>query len=107
MTYTPDNWVVIKIKGEGTYYRVLAGWSGGYTTGDSWRMNSGVTHVEEDEHYFYFYGTSGSFYQCRKTGYCLRKNNAHIWSQLQELHSDKVEMMPEDTDWMNTDWITI
>ena len=30
--YTPDNWVVIKIKGDDPHYRVLAGWSGGYTT---------------------------------------------------------------------------
>lgn len=105
MTYTPDNWVVIKLSGDDPHYRILAGWSGGYTTGDSWRMNSGITRVEEDEHYFYFYGTSGSCYDCRKTAYCLRKNNVYVWSQLQELHGDKVELMPEDTDWMNMDWI--
>ena len=105
MAYTPDNWVVIKIKGDDPHYRVLAGWSGGDTTGDSWRMNSGITRVEEDEYYFYFYGSSGSCYQCHKNAYCLRKNNAHIWSQLQELHGDKVEMMPKDTNWMNMDWI--
>ena len=28
-----------------------------------------------------------------------------IWDQLQQIHGDKVEMMPEDTDWMNMDWI--
>jgi hypothetical protein len=32
-------------------------------------------------------------------------NNAHIWTQLQELHGDKVEMMPEETDWLDMDWI--
>jgi hypothetical protein len=32
-------------------------------------------------------------------------NNAHIWKQLQDTHADKVEMMPEDTDWMSMDWI--
>jgi hypothetical protein len=32
-------------------------------------------------------------------------NNAGIWDQLQQIHGDKVEMMPEDTDWMNMDWI--
>ncbi len=105
MTYTPDNWVVIKLKGEDPHYRVLAGWSGGYTTGDYWRMNSGITRVEETEHAFMFYGSSGSCYECRKTGYCLRKNNAHVWSGLKAQHGNNVEMMPEDTDWMNTDWI--
>jgi hypothetical protein len=32
-------------------------------------------------------------------------NNAGIWNQLQERHADKVELMPEDTDWLTVDWI--
>jgi hypothetical protein len=104
MTYVPDNWVVIKISGDKPHYRVLAGWSGGYTTGDSWRLNSGIVQVKEDEYYFYFYGSSGSCYQCNKNSYCLRKNNAHMWTQIQEQLADKVEIMPEDTDWVNVEW---
>jgi len=103
--YRPDNWVVIKIKGDDPHYKVLAGWSGGYTTGDSWRMNSGITMVDEIENAFMFKGSTGSVYTCRKESYCLRMNNAHVWARLQELHGDKVELMPEDTDWMNIDWI--
>jgi hypothetical protein len=103
--YKPDNWVVIKINGDDPHYRILAGWSGGYTTGDSWRMNSGVTRVEETGDSFFFYGSTGSCYECGKESYCLRMNNAHIWTQLQEMHGDKVELMPEDTDWLNVDWI--
>jgi hypothetical protein len=103
--YTPDNWVVIFLKGDDPHYRILAGWSGGYLDGDSWRMNSGIVRVEEDEYHFNFYGSSGSCYRCHKEAYCLRMNNAYIWTQLQELHGDKVEMMPEDTDWNNMDWI--
>lgn len=103
--YSPDNWVIIKIKGDNPHYRVLAGWSGGYTTGDSWRMNSGIRKVEEDDSYYYFSGSSGSTYRCSKGSYTLRMNNAYIWDRLQELHGDKVELMPEDTDWMNMDCI--
>jgi hypothetical protein len=103
--YNPDNWVVIKLTGEDPHYRVLAGWSGGYTTGDSWRMNSGITKVEEDEAFYYFYGSSGSSYRCCKESYKLRMNNAGIWDQLQQIHGDKVELMPEDTDWMKLDYI--
>jgi hypothetical protein len=105
MAYTPDNWVVIKLKGDDPHYRVLAGWSGGYATGDSWRLNSGITKVEEDEWYYYFHGSTGSIYECFKGFYCLRKNNAHIWTALQERHGDLVELMPEDTDWLAMDWI--
>jgi len=32
-------------------------------------------------------------------------NNAHIWIQLKDRHGDLVELMPEDTDWLNMDWI--
>lgn len=103
--YKPDNWVVIKIKGEDPHYRVLAGWSGGYTTGDSWKMNSGITRVESDDWNYYFYGASGSCYCCNKQSYTLRMNNAHVWEQLVKTHGDLVEMMDEDTDWMKIDWI--
>ena len=104
--YNPDNWVIIKLDdGKDPHYRVLAGWSGGYGTGDSWRLNSGITRHEFDGDYWYFYGSSGSCYKCYVDSYCLRMNNAHIWAQLQELHGDAVELMPEETDWINTDWI--
>jgi hypothetical protein len=103
--YTCDNWVVIKMKGDDPHYRLLVGTSGGYLDGDSWRMNSGITRVEDDGDYYNFYGSSGSCYSCHNESYMLRMNNAHIWTRLQELHGDKVEMMPEDTDWMNLDWI--
>jgi hypothetical protein len=52
-----------------------------------------------------FYGSTGSCYECNKQSYCLRINNAHIWAQIQEQLGDKVELMPEDTDWLNMDWL--
>jgi len=103
--YTSDNWVIIKFKGDDPHYRVLAGWSGGYINGDSWRMNSGIVEVNETDDYYYFKGSSGSEYKCNKESYRLKMNNARIWSQLQELHGDAVELMPEDTDWLKVDWI--
>ena len=103
--YIPDKWVIIKIKGEDPHYRVLAGWSGGYTTGDSWRMNSGITKVEFRHDQYIFYGSSGSQYICHKDAYGLRKNNWHAWHAPQAQHGDKVEMMKENNDWLKMDWI--
>jgi len=103
--YTCDNWVVIKMKGDEPHYRLLVGISGGYLDGDSWRMNSGITKVVEDAEFFYFSGYSGSRYRCCKESCMLRTNTANIWTRLQKLHGDKVERMPEDTDWMKMDWI--
>ena len=93
------------MKGDDPHYRLLVGSSGGYLDGDSWRVNSGITEVNETDNYYYFKGSSGSEYRCSKESYTLRMNNAHIWERLQTLHGDKVEMIPEDTDWMNMDWI--
>lgn len=105
MMYEPNNWVVIKINGKDPHYRVLAGWSGGYLEGSSWRMNSGITKVEEDDKAYYFSGSSGSTYRCGKQSYGLRHNNAYVWDDLVTRHGDKVEMLPEDTDWNSVDWI--
>jgi hypothetical protein len=105
MQYTPDNWVVIKFAGLDPHYRVLAGWSGGYIDGDSWKMNSGITRVEVVGDHYHFIGSSQSVYVCHKHSYCLRGNNAHVWEQLQNSHGDLVTMMDEDTDWSRLDWI--
>ena len=51
---TPDNWVVVKV-GEGIY-KVLAGWSGGYLTSDSWKLNSGISEVKDDGDHWLFIG---------------------------------------------------
>jgi len=107
--YLPDNWVVLKIK-EGKldsgFYKVLAGWSGGYLDGDSWRMNSGITRVEDHETYYSFYGYSGSVYKVWKGHYGLRMNNAGVYNQLKENEAfeGQITLMPEDTDWMAVQW---
>lgn len=98
MTNYPDNWAVIFLNGDDPHYRILAGWSGGYLSTDGWRLNSGITKVEESEHAYSFYGSSGSCYVCGKQSYGLRMNNAYVFNQLKEAHGDKVELMPEDTD---------
>jgi len=93
---TPDNWVVVKV-GEGIY-KVLAGWSGGYLDGDSWKLNSGISEVKDDGGHWLFIGESGSVYKCHKEGYGTRMNNYGILKQLLEI--DGTELMPEETDWM-------
>tara|TARA_R110000822_G_scaffold48453_4_gene127608 strand:+ start:4013 stop:4345 length:333 start_codon:yes stop_codon:yes gene_type:complete len=104
--YTPDNWVVIKMKSDAPHYRVLAGWSGNYLVDNlAWRMNSGITKVEENGGYYNFSGFSGSTYHCGKEFYGLKMNNAYILEKLKVQHGDKVELIPEDTDWMKVDWI--
>jgi hypothetical protein len=66
MTYYPDRWLILKMP---ECYKVFAVWCGGYLTGDSWKLNSGITKVEEFDEYYLFHGHSGSIYNCHKNGY--------------------------------------
>lgn len=103
--YLPDNWVVLKINNEGeTLYKVLAGWSGGYLSDDAWRINSGITKVDQNGDFYEFFGHSGSIYVCHPDNYRLTMANSGVYNQLKEQFGDAVELMPEDTDWMNVEW---
>lgn len=70
-TYTPDKWVIFKVttSEEECFMKVFATWAGGYLSGDSWRVNSGIEKVTSDREYYYLHGSSGSIYKCRKQGY--------------------------------------
>lgn len=70
--YEPDRWVVIEFGGpsmETPLRKVFAGWYGGYTQGDSWKLNSGVTVATKNGDWFEFTGYSGSVYKCHKNNY--------------------------------------
>ena len=91
MEYTPDSWVIIEIKSEAKpFYKVLAGWSGGYGGGDSWRMNSGIKSFTEDDEYYYFKGLSGSVYKCYKQMETVKMNNGGVAKKLKESGFGKV-----------------
>ena len=101
--YKPNNWVVLKLKVQGIIqYRLLGGTSGGYLEGDSWRLNSGITSVEEDGNYLLFHGVSGSIYQCRKDSNVVRMNMAGMLASLQERYN--AEVLDSSHDWLNFDW---
>jgi hypothetical protein len=99
--YKPNNWVVLKIMqpDQDILYKVLAGWSGGYLAGASWRLNSGITKVVYQGDYVEFYGSSGSVYSCPLSQYMIRMNTAGIWMQIKKKFGDAIELLPEDTDW--------
>lgn len=84
--YEPDNWIIVKIDHpQETVYKVLAGWSGGYLYGNSWRMNSGIVRAEFDGKNYSFYGNSGSQYRCHAQTEGLRMATVDIFNNLVEL----------------------
>lgn len=96
--YNPDSWVIVKISQPDlpAVYKVLAGWSGGYLDGDSWRMNSGIVKVEKNGDYFDFTGDSGSVYKCHKNGNEMRMSMAGVWNQMHNAFPDQVELVSVD-----------
>ena len=62
--YTPDSWVIVKIQSEKyeTIYKVLAGWSGSYLYGASWKLSSGIVTFEDKGEHYESLQDSGSTY---------------------------------------------
>jgi hypothetical protein len=105
---SPDVWVILKIEGEGgPLYKVFASWYGGYLGSDRWKMNSGIVNVEEDENFFYFFGYSGSCYQCPKGENNYRTNNytqgilSDILKRSEAVLNVDVKVLEPSTDFIN------
>ena len=93
---TPDSWVIIEVNHEGEQFqKVLAGWSGSYLYGDSWRMSSPIKemHIDIDSDYIIVETDSGSTYNLLKESQGLRMSIAGIYNQLKEKFGDTVEIV--------------
>jgi len=95
--YTPDRWVVIEIKSpnEEPIRKVLAGWYGGFTQGDSWRINSGITEVIEHDDRYEFVGSTGSVYRCYKHAYGMSSLMAGIFEHYSNKLKGEIELVEE------------
>ena len=101
--YVPDRWMLVKITNANSesHYRVFASWYGGYLGSDSWKLNSGVTRVDEDEHTYQFHGSSGSVYECHKSAYGISGYGMGVLSNMiaeGQKSGIVIEMLPHDTD---------
>lgn len=68
--YIPDKWVIIKLTSHvGTHYRVVGSWYGGYTSGDSWKISSGIEAAHYEDYKYIFPQTSSSIYHCDEDNY--------------------------------------
>ena len=98
----PDRWVIIKLP---DCYKVFGTWIGGYLDGDAWRVNSGITEVQEDEKYFYFHGHSGSIYRCHKNSYGTNTYTQGVldlmFRKAKEQSDVEIETLNKDFDFIN------
>jgi len=97
---SPDRWVIVKLPNN--YYKVFATWTGGYLDGDRWKLNSGISKVEQDENFYYFIGFSGSCYKCHKKGYGTATSwGLSVLNKIIEQGNGQVELMENVEDWEN------
>ena len=102
--YTPDSWVILKmINKDETYYKVLAGWASSYAYGSSWKLNSGITRVEEEGDGYLFHGHSGSVYRCHKDRYGLALATLGPYETMVKTFPAQVFLM-EEQDWSEFDF---
>jgi len=105
----PDKWIVVKINplndNENTHYRVFASYYGGYTGGDSWKLNSGIKSVEVVDNYFLFHGSSGSVYKCHKDCYGTSGYSYGVLQNMKENYkSISFTEMSSDTNWLELNY---
>jgi hypothetical protein len=97
--------MIVKINGTNPHYRVFATWSGGYLDGDSWKLNSGITSVTEEDGHYLFAGSSGSVYRCAKHSY---GSTGYGWGIIDHIIRQKpelaIEVLPETTNVMELNY---
>ena len=100
--YTPDSFVIMELNFDDItpnnlkLYKILAGWSGGYLNGSSWRINSGIEYTTFDGEKISVYGASGSRYDVYMRRYALRAATAPTWAQIKEIYKDKAQLLSEN-----------
>jgi len=107
--YTPDRWCVIRIpEPKETLYKVFASWSGSYTGGDSWKLNSGITQAVLVDGVWEFEGYSGSVYRCRVGSYGANAyGRAVLDDMITRTHEGTgidIDILDEHTDWATLDY---
>ena len=89
--YTPDTWMLIQLESpeSGKITKILSGWYGGYLNGDSWRLSSGVTKIEDQDNHYLIHNESGSIYTCYKSNEGLSGLTGNILHNWQEQAKDR------------------
>lgn len=106
ITEFPDKWVMIKItSNDKTFYKIFGTWFGGYLDGDRWKINSGISSIDEDDDFYYFNGFSGSCYKCLKGAYGVATSYTSSMLELLIKKSNGLaEIMDSDSNWKDLNY---
>ena len=102
--YAPDAWQVIQIKGPNeTIYKLFSTWYGGYLSGDSWRLNSGIVSMKKVGKVYEVTGASGSVYTVpdHESTYRTTAYTGSVLANFIEKSEYEIKVLPFNTDWEN------
>lgn len=100
--YHPHVWEIIRITpiDKEPFYKVLAGWYGGYAGSDSWKISSGIEAVIDHGDHYELPQSSGSTYFCGKNNRRLSMQTASILAnyqrQLAKIGTATIELINDD-----------
>lgn len=96
--YYPDKFLLVEIEyPDETIMRVFGTWSGGYLSGDTWRMNSGVNTVKTEGDMILFEGyTTGSIYHCHPESYGCTAYGSGVLNSMVEKAEVPVRILSEE-----------
>jgi hypothetical protein len=109
MSYRPDKWVILKVlMKDGTLlHKVLAGWRGGFSGRDFWRINSGIICVCDTGEELVFHGYSGSTYVCHRSAYGTTTLSNAVFQDIRkrfEAEGVQVEQLDEQAA-LSLEWV--
>lgn len=98
--YTPDSWRIVKIQAPGHdhYYRIIAGWGGGYLYGANWKLSSGIESLKDNDgiesfkdngDYYVSDQSSGSVYKLHKSAERMSGIMSSIFATYNEQATDQ------------------
>ena len=85
-SYTPDTWVILLVDYPyyGKIHKVLAGWSGSYLYGASWKLSSGIVTFEDKGEHYESLQDSGSTYILHKSSERMSAIMASTFANFEE-----------------------
>lgn len=91
MEYAPDSWKIVKLTNKengDVHHRIIAGWTGGYLQGSSWKISSGIEKITDEVDFWNVPNTSGSVYFLYKGREYLSGYVASIYDNLAKTAED-------------------
>lgn len=92
-SYHPSSWVILNVSTPTeSRFKILAGWYGGYTGGDSWKLSSDIVSFSNRGDMAEIITTTGSVYVCAKVNERMSGYTASMYAswkkQLEEAQAE-------------------